>query len=889
MNSAEKNHDILKARWQQLQSGVLQQYQAKQLSVLPAIDALTCCLDQFLLELIDYACRTLPEASREKLARSLAILAVGGYGRGEIFPHSDVDLLITFQKTPPAELQPFAAEFVRLCWDAGLKLGHAIRSVPETVSLSREESQVATSLTRTRLLWGNAEIHHSLNTRFINWVNQFRRAFIEACEKSRQKEIQETASAVYSLEPDVKRSPGGLRDLQLIRWVGFARYQQTGFQELVHCQALQSETAAALQQAEEFLSKTRMELHLHSSRCQDVLTRQEQLRLTDQTGLSDLAGQRAVERFMQQYFRNAELVFHTAQRFVELNRPSSFQERLAARVYRHTIDNRYVIAGGRLNVASYNLEATTSSLEEILTAFQMALKHKVRLSTRLIEVIKHKLPLLPETVSPQAARIFMTMLNSSGQLGQTLRDLAECGLLEVLIPQFSHVKGLLQFNLYHAYTVNEHTFRTLEALDTIANSHGETTRILNELKDPALLPLALLLHALGKGYEEDHSLLGAKIADAVGQRLSLAESQISQLQLLIREHLSMSMLAFRRDTSDVQVVSAFSKTVGCPDTLNKLYLLTICDIQAVAPGLWNDWKARLLQDLYERTLLSLRGQYERPHLDQQLQTNRQEAIRLIQKSQSPAEKLQAAIHDLNSMPEQYLLSTSPAGMAQEIQRAQHLHSGEIEILHQYDHNRNTLSLTILTRQTGLSRCFHRLAGVLTALNFSILAADIYTSDRGLICDRFLVMDRYSPQQPDSRRLEIVQERLREAVSRPVSFEKLFQKHRRHQVARQTDPISDQLSQVVIDNETSSQATIIDVFAHDRSGLLFTVAKAIYDLDLSITMARITTHVDQVVDVFYVTDLEGQKIKQEYAVKGIRDRLQRALDEFERYGYHLFVT
>lgn len=887
MNASDLTHDTLKSRWQESQGAILDRYRNGELDTQATIAELMRGMDAFVNELIDYACAQLPKASQDAMFDAIAILAVGGYGRGEMFPHSDVDLLICYDNGGNQSLQQFTSEFVRICWDAGLKLGHAVRSINDTLSLCRDESQVATSLVQTRLLRGNENIHEKLRRRFEAWITKARRSFIDACEESRNKEIKEAAAAVYSLEPDVKRSPGAMRDLQLIRWIGFARHDVVKFQDLARCGALQPETVLLLEEAERYFAEIRLDLHVHSTRAQDVLTRQEQLRLTHQTGISDHAGQRAVERFMQKYFRYADQVARTARRFVELNRPSTFQERVSARVYRRLIDDTYVIVGNRLNVVSYDVASVTASLEKILRTFLVAIDQKARLSTRLLETIKQKKTSLPDEVSEESAKLFLQILEKIGRIGPAVRDLYECGILELLIPHFTHARGLLQFNLYHAYTVDEHTFRTLEAMDQLV-TESNYKPIFLDLKSPELLPLSLILHDLGKGFEEDHSVLGAEIAREIGVRLHLESEKTDQLALLIREHLSMSVLAFRRDTSDPQVVAGFGKVVGDADTLRKLYLLTICDIQAVAPGIWNDWKSQLLQELFDRTLLCLKGEYERPHVDQQLEDIRSQAIELISQEQSSQEKRNSALQELRSMPEYYLLSASIEGIAHEMQVALELEAGQIQILDRFDAETGTLELTIMTRQLEQPRCFHRLAGVLTALNYSILSADIYTGDTGLICDRFLVTDRYSDQEPSAKRLQTIHDRLREAIQRPVSFEKLFQKHRRYQGTAKSEPISDQKSHVVIDNETSSQATIIDVFAHDRAGLLFTISKAIYDLDLSVTLARITTHVDQVVDVFYVTDLDGNKLLDEYSRKAIRDRVQRVLDEFERYGHRLFI-
>ncbi|MBL4884181.1 MAG: [protein-PII] uridylyltransferase [Planctomycetaceae bacterium] len=889
MNSSTTKSVSLKSRWSDVRSQISDRYQNGGLTSLQATTLLTELMDSFLLEIVDLAADDLTKDERDTLFSKLVIIAVGGYGRGEMYPFSDVDLLIMYERELDDAAQQFVSHFVSNCWDAGLKLGHATRSISQTVVLMREESQVATALVQTRLIYGDEQLHQKLRARFEGWMQKSQRQFIDACGESRLTEMEESASAVYSLEPDVKRSPGALRDLQMIGWVGFAKYGVSSIDALCEQGAFGPDVADSLKSAQEFFSIIRMDLHIHANRAQDILSRQEQLRLTDQEGIADLAGQRAVERFMQQYFLNADFVSKTTNRFVELNRPSTFQERVSARFYRKIVEEKYVVVGGRLNVPSYELAGLVSSLEEILKAFLVAAKHKVRVSSRLIEAIQKHAPELPRTVSAEESNLFLEILSQFGFLGGTLRDLFECGILELLIPHFSHSRGLLQFNHYHAYTVDEHTLRTLDVLDRLSKTPGPICEQLTHLENKSLLPLALLIHDLGKGFEQDHSELGAVIAKNVGSRLHIDDEAIEQIVLLVREHLSMSLLAFRRDTSDPQVVTGFSQTVLNIDTLRKLYLLTICDIQSVAPGLWDDWKAQLLQELFDRTLLSLSGKYERPHLNLQLSEIRDQVLQIALKSGLTGEQLDVFSFELAQMPEHYMLSVSPESIVRDLQIAITLQGEQVEIANHYDPETNRLEVTIITRQRGLERCFHRLTGVMTALHLSILSADVCTSPTGLICDRFLVEDQDTPQEPTPARLEQINNKLTEAASRPVSFERLFQKHRRFQAAVDIEPISDQESHVTIDNATTDSATIIEVFAHDLPGLLFTLSKAIYDLDLSVVLARITTHVDQVVDVFYVTNLDGKPLADDIACKAIRDRLEHVLREFERFGYRLFIS
>tara|TARA_R100000789_G_scaffold80775_1_gene75953 strand:- start:112 stop:2766 length:2655 start_codon:yes stop_codon:yes gene_type:complete len=877
-----------KARWQESLAEVVDAFQKKHLEVDEALDQITQKMDDFIELLIEESLKAIPDSSVNSLREDIAILAVGGYGRREMFPYSDVDLLITFDTHGGAFVEKFSSEFVRQCWDSGLKLGQAIRSINDTVSLARDESQVATALMETRLLWGNPELHHRLRARFESWLQKSRRSFLDNCEKSRKKEVDETALAVYSLEPDVKRSPGTLRDLQLIRWAGFARYEVTGIQALADCGGLKPEVAEFLIETQYYLSTIRMNLHVHAGRAQDVLTRQEQLWLTDQEGISDFEGQRAVERYMQQYFRKADFVARTSHRFIELCKPTTFQERVSARVYRRIVDETYIVLNGRLNVVSHNVKEVISSLESILHAFTVAADHKVRISSRLIESIRNHVSDLPREISPEASSQFIALLNRAGTVGTFVRDLYECGILEILIPQFTHARGLLQFNNYHAYTVDEHTFRVIEGLDHLSKE-SPTKEIFAKVRQPWVLYLAMLLHDLGKGYEQDHSQLGAQIALKTAARLGLKQTDAKTIELLVLQHLSMSMLAFRRDTSDPLVVAEFARTVQDAAKLRELYLLTICDIKAVGPGIWNDWKAQLLAELYERTTLSLSGKFDKPNLEQQLKSTKEKALRLYSKTNSNAEDQQRLSEELNAMPVHYLVSASAENMVQDMQIAMRLTDHQLEIVDRYDEDTNTLELTILTRQHGSERCFHRMTGVLTAAHMSILTADIYTSGSGFICDRFLIQDHDSPGRPLPARLEKVRENLAKAVERPISFEQLFQKQRRYRTKSEQNPISNQRPHVSMDNDTSYHATIIDIFAHDRPGLLFTLSKAIYDLDLSISLARITTHVDLVVDVFYVTDLDGHKIKDDYVLTAIASRLEHVIDEFDRHGYRLFIT
>lgn len=843
--------------------------------------------DAFVVSVLAETLQSLAPASRALIESHSVLLAVGGTGRGEMCPYSDLDLL--FLATPAVfeKFELVAAQVIRDLWDSGLKLGASVRTVSDSLRWAKQDSKFATALVDARPLWGVASIGEQLLFRFQRSVRSHARQFIADTVAARDEERAEQSTTTQQLEPDVKRSLGGLRDLHLIRWIGFAAHGAADIDSLKLQGALSKEEARRLIHAHEFLTALRIDLHLAAGREQDVLSREDQLRIARQRGISPTSGQAPVERFMQEYFQHSSAVASIARRFVASTRHVALAERVLKYVLAYRIDDIYYVGLETLDVARRHRPAACGSLEGVLKLFLTAARYRVRVAPHLVELIRSQHLQPPAHLSAEASQAFLALLRTHGRLGQALRDLYETGVLEAVLPCWQHIRCLLQFNQYHHFTVDEHTLRAIEAAEGFASDRGAVGQAYREIHHKELLHLALLLHDAGKGYEEDHSEVGRRLAYEASIRLELPDHQRELIMLLVHRHLHMADLALRRDIGDQALLLKFSHEVGSPDALRMLFVLTAADVSAVGPGTWNQWKAELTSTLYDRTMLWLSG---KSHLFD-------EATRLQKIEQQVAECLHtptgASGGDASSSvesptlqkrlqlcPAHYLLETPPSRIAADLRVVLERRPDEIHVEAQYDSETGTVEYRVILHEDLASGCFHKLSGVLSAKRLEILTAAICTTQDGTIIDACRVRDADHAGEIPEYRIEDVANSIRKVLRGETDVETLLKSRGRFAVKATTGPVSDLPLRVVVDNESSDRYTIIDVFAHDRPGLLYAIARALFELKLSVVQAKIATHFDQVLDVFFVTDATGHKIQDGTRLTAIREHLLGNLSAFE---------
>ncbi|MFN0195185.1 MAG: [protein-PII] uridylyltransferase [Planctomycetaceae bacterium] len=890
--------DVFRTRVREI-FGQISHYYANANSALSISRFISEEMQKLICRLLDAAVERLPPEEQAELKKSSAVIAIGGTGRGDLAPYSDIDLLFLYHPRVEQIFQVVASDVIRNIWDCGLKLGHSVRTVSDALQMARTDPTFATSLIEFRRIWGDEDLSSKLQHQFRRQIIRRRlQEFLNDCLAARQQDFGPHGPTVTQLEPDIKRSPGGLRDLHLIRWIGLACFDSADWNRAPPASGITPDDIAALNAAHEFLSKLRIDMHLANGKRQDVLIREEQLRIAHEWNIQPKSGLRPVETLMQMYFRHSTAVSDIARRLLDSQRHRTWWKRIIDASCSHRVNGQFRIGLHEVNIEPRHKKRILGSVEEILRLYHTIGLYGIKPSRRLQVDIKQAVADMPREVSAEAAHQILSIFGLRSSLGMVLRSMYETGLLELCFPEMTHARCLLQFNQYHHYTVDEHTLRAVEEVTDFLQDKGPLGNAYRQIEEFTVLHLALFLHDLGKGYPEDHSEIGKQLAESVALRLGLPPSRREILVFLVHKHLLMTHLAFRRDIQDPEVLLRFSQAVGSPQVLRMLYVLSAADLKAVGPGVWNGWKGELLNDLFQSSVQLLSGDYARDNESQRLAEIRRQVQETCQQqklfagnepleSSEPFDSQSWLKSRLETFPPQYLLSTEQDRIIADLQVLSELSSTGVDVSSHRDPETGVIEYRVITHENVAPGCFHKIAGALTANHLEILSAQITTTSDGFIIDRFLVLDHdYSGTVPGDR-LRSVALTLRQTLLDQAALTAMFRRQQRFHNQLLLPLAGDAPVRVAIDNSSSNRCTVIDVFAHDKLGLLYTISRAIYDLELSVVLAKISTHLDQVVDVFYVTDRLNHKIIDESRLNAIRETLEQILTDFDRQGYRLF--
>lgn len=802
----------------------------------------------------------------------LAVLAVGGYGRAEMAPASDVDLLFL----TPWKITPWAESVVEsmlyMMWDLKLKIGHSIRSVDDCLRLGTADMTIRTSLVENRLITGHAPLSIELRDRL--WSDLFERSvpeFIEAKLDERAARHTRQGGQRYVLEPNVKEGKGGLRDLQTLYWIAKYIHRVDRAVELVDLGVFSRDEHLAFWQAEDFLWAVRCHLHLIAGRPVDVLSFDMQVEVARRMGYADGAARRAVEFFMQDYFRQATRVGELTRVFLtELETRHVRTAPFLGRIFRRRRKMRpgFVDQQGRL---AFETEAALSDPLNILRLFEEALRTSVLIHPDAMRLVAANLDLIDEDVqtAPEAIRIFMDLLLKHGNPERALRRMNELGVLAAFLPEFEPVVAMMQFNHYHHYTVDEHSIQCVAALAEIERGeHPGDLPLSSEIMQGGgisrrVLYLATLLHDIGKGRPEDHSILGARIARRIAARFGFPQDDIDTVEWLVRHHLLMSDVAQKRDISDPRTLRDFAKAVKTRKRLDMLLVLTVCDIRGVGPGTWNNWKAALLRKLHQETAAALENGLEELNRDRrQAEAKRSLRHMLVAKGWEP----RSIRAELGRHYDAYWAGLTTSTQASFAQMLHKITADEIRIEMRADPDRDaTQAAFVLADHPGI---FSRLAGALTLMGANVVDARTYTTRDGYATAVFWVQDAEGHPFSEDRLPRLHQTILRtlrgEIVAREAFATRDKPKKRNREFRFPTH--------ITFDNEGSDIYTIIEVDTRDRPGLLYDLTRTLAGNHIQIVSAVIATYGAQVVDSFYVKDMFGLKLHS--AAK--RDALEKKL-------------
>ncbi|MEQ8965914.1 MAG: [protein-PII] uridylyltransferase [Azospirillaceae bacterium] len=845
-------------------------------------------MDRLIRGLAEVVAERLSPAYNPTVGERFALVAVGGYGRGELAPMSDVDLLflLPYKRTPRVE--QVVETLLYALWDLGLKVGHAVRSADECLRAARGDVTIRTSLLESRPLWGDAALYDEFRRRFFKEVVATTGTeFVEAKLAERDDRHRKLGDSRYVLEPNIKDGKGGLRDLQTLFWLGKYLHPLDDVDGLVREGVLLRDEAERFLKAQSFLRTLRCHLHYLTGRAEERLTFDVQSEIGRRMGYTDHAGASGVERFMKHYFLIAKDVggltrIICAALEAESKRKPSLPSIPAlkglARLSRarQPLDG-FVLEGGRLDIPDD--KHFRKQPVDLIRLFHMAAANGLDIHPNAIKAMTRSLRLVGPKLraDPEANRLFLEILCASKGAEATLRRMNEAGVLGRFVPDFGRVVAQMQYDMYHVYTVDEHTLFAIGILHRmaageLADSLPLATDLIRQIDSRRALFVAMFCHDICKGRGGDHSVLGAKVVRKLGPRLGLDEAETETAEWLVRWHLLMSDTALKRDIEDDKTVQDFVARVESPERLRLLLVLTVADISAVGPGRWNAWKGTLLGQLYTRAKDLMSGGFESGGRDRRVAAA-QEAVRALLPDFTEAE-----FEDFlaKGYPPYWLSLDAEtharhARLVREAARAERTLTVDTRV----DPDRAITEVTIHTHDhPGL---FSRLAGAIAVCGGTIVDAKIFTQTDGMALDVFGVQDAATGgafAAPDKlARLSATVERSLQGRLKPLK--ELADRRAAYPSRLRVFKVP---PRVVIDNEASRTHTVVEVNGRDRPGLLYDITRALSALGLQIASAKISTYGERAVDVFYVKDVFGLKIGHETKLAQIRRQVTAALTD-----------
>jgi [protein-PII] uridylyltransferase len=844
---------------------------------------LSRAMDKIISTSFEFACSKLFPAANPTQAERIAVVAVGGYGRGTLAPGSDIDLLFLLPYKQTGWSESVVEFLLYSLWDTRLKVGHATRSIEDSIRLAQSDSTILTSILEARYICGDKSLFDDLVLRFRKAVAGQAKQFIATKLAERDERHFKSGESRYVVEPDVKNGKGGLRDLHTLFWIAKFVYGTNSPEELADKGAFSHDELKLFTKSENFLWAVRCHLHFMTGRGDDRLVFERQAELAERLGYTSRGGLRHVERFMKHYFLVAKDVGDLTRIFCASLEAREMKEAAGLRgVLRRLMPAKqrklqgwpqFRVDSNRINLA--NEKAFDTDPVDIIRLFALADENDFEIHPDALKAVRRSLSTIGEEVrdNPTANQLFLRMLTESRDPETTLRRMNEAGVLGRFIPDFGKIVAMMQFNMYHHYTVDEHLIRAVGVLASIehgllATNHPLSTRLFSTLQNRRPLYVATLLHDVAKGRSERHSLAGERIAKAVCPRLGLTPLETETVAWLVRHHLLMSETAQMRDLNDFKTILDFAAKVQTLERLKLLLLLTVADIRAVGPGVWNGWKGQLLRTLYHEAEIVLSGDHS--NLSRKERVGEAQNAFFAHHPQWTAEerKAYAARHY-----DAYWLNVS---LEQQLEHEK-LMAGAKADATPVATKVSTDDFAAITELTVYAPDHPRLLALITgacaAANADIAGAQIFTTSDGMAIDTILIQREFSDERDERRRAERVAALIRQALAGEVRIHELVARAHRPQGRIKAFTV---VPRVIIDNNSSNRFTVIEVNGLDRIGLLYELTQALYRLNLNIASAHIATFGERAVDAFYVTDLTGAKVMSEARHKQIEDRLAAIL-------------
>jgi len=870
---------LIKRNFAAPRAGIRARVEAGSMSGVAAARALSDMQDRLIGVLYEFTTANFYRAENPTAAEHIAIIAVGGYGRGQLAPFSDIDLLFLRPHKTTAWGESVIEFVLQMLWDLGLKVGHATRSLEECLRLAKKDSTIATALLEARLICGDKKLFHDLHERFWKEVAAGSGlAFVQTKLAERDARHRRQGESRYLVEPNIKEGKGGLRDLQTLYWIGKYLYHAQDADGLVDHGVFTRAELKTLQKAEAFLWDVRFQLHYLAGRAEERLTFDMQPDVARRLGFAGADSRRAVERFMKAYFTAAKDVGDLTRIFCAAleqqnvkPRPSLSRLLPGFLKLREGTDELFV-ENGRLNARPNAFRRDPINLIRI---FHLADAKGVDVHPAALRTMTRSLDLVNAELrgNAEANRLFLETLTSRNDPERALRLMNEAGVLGRFIPEFGRIVAQMQFNMYHHFTVDEHLIRAVGNVaaierEELKKDHPLSTETVRRIKSRPTLYCAILLHDIAKGLKGDHSGEGAAIARKLCPRLGLSPEETADVAWLVQNHLVMSDTAQRRDISDPKTVRDFVDAVQTPERLRLLLILTVADIRAVGPGVWNGWKGELLRELYFEAEALMTGGDAAPRRRSRIAEARA-ALEARLSRWTAAERERA----LSRHNDAYWLafSTDEHLAHARLMRDADARGAPLALAAESNAVRAVTDIAIYTSDhAGL---FSQLAGAIALSGGTIVDAKAFTTADRHALDVFSVQDADGGPFGDMARIERLKANIEKTLRGEIAPKKVFaaRKRKRRAAAFRVRP------RVQFDNEASATSTVLEVEGADRPGLLYDVTHAIFESGLSISSAMVATYGERAVDAFYVRDAYGHKVTHPERIAAVEARLKQALE------------
>ncbi|GGE21783.1 bifunctional uridylyltransferase/uridylyl-removing enzyme [Aureimonas endophytica] len=840
--------------------------------------------DEIIRAIVDFAQTHVFDTANLSAAERMAVIAVGGYGRGTLAPGSDIDLLFLLPYKQTALGEQLVEYLLYMLWDLGFKVGHATRSVEECIRLSKSDMTIRTSILERRLVTGEVMLFEELSARFQKEVVEGTgKEFIAAKLAERDARHTKSGDSRYLVEPNVKEGKGGLRDLHTLFWISKYFYRVDTEDELVALGVFSRQEAQLFRKAADFLWAVRCHMHFLTGKAEERLSFDIQPEIAGRLGYNTHPGLREVERFMKHYFLIAKDVgdltgiFCAALEDEQAKEAPGFRTfvrsfRTRARKIPGTLDFR--IDHNRITVA--DREVFARDPVNMIRIFALAASQGLEYHPDALKLIRRSLRLIDKALreNPEANKLFLDVLTDRADPELHLRRMSEAGVLGRFIPDFGRIVSMMQFNMYHHYTVDEHLLRSIGILSRIERGEFReelpvASEVVGHVRERVPLYMALLLHDIAKGRPQDHSIAGARIARELCPRFGFDEHETDLVAWLVEAHLTMSMTAQQRDLGDRKTILDFAEKVRTLERLKLLTVLTVCDIRAVGPGVWNGWKGQLLRTLYYETEPVLTGGFSQTPRAKRLEHARAALAERL--SAWPAEERDAYI-DLHY--QNYFLTVPLDEQVRHAEFVRRASAGTDPVATLARTDAFAAITEIIVLCPDHPRLLSNLTGGCAATGANIADAQIFTLADGRALDIINVNRAFADDADELRRAARIDANIRSLLNGQAVIPGLLAQRRpsRGPRAFKVSPL------VTIDNALSNMFTVVEVEGLDRPGLLSDLTGALADLNLDIRSAHISTFGEKVVDVFYVTDLTGMKITSASRMERIQRRLTAVFEE-----------